>query len=166
MSEAAVQLVGNVTREPELRFTKDGKPVATFGLAVNRRRRNPQTNEWEDRDPTFFDVTCWEQLAENVAESIPKGAAVLVLGYIYQDNWETPEGEKRSKLKVTADEVGPSLRWATVSSVVKNEKRPASANGSGSYAVNERQASGQTRPLAQARVALQVPATDEHEDPF
>jgi len=163
LNEAAVQLVGNVTREPELRFTQDGKPVTTFGLAINRRRRNPQTNEWEDGDSTFFDVTCWEQLAENVAESVPKGARVLVLGYVQQDNWEK-DGEKRSKLKVTADEVGPSLRWATVPSIVKNEKRSANGNRANGHAPAQ---ANQGRPPAMAQARSQAaPVEDEYDDPF
>jgi single-strand DNA-binding protein len=116
-----VDLVGNLTREPELRFTPGGMPVATFGLAVNRRTQNKQTQEWEDRT-SFFDVSCFGTLAENVCESVDKGARVLVVGRLEQRSWETNEGDKRSKVEVIADEVGPSLRWAKAD-VTKNERK-------------------------------------------
>jgi single-strand DNA-binding protein len=116
-----VALVGNVTRDPELRFTPAGQATASFGLAVNRRWQNRQTNEWEE-STSFFDVVCWRDLAENVSESITRGARVVVTGTLQQRSWETPQGEKRSKVEVVADELGPSLRWATAK-VVKNERR-------------------------------------------
>lgn len=116
-----VTVVGNATRDPELRFTNSGQAVATFGLAVNRRWQNRQTQEWEE-EVSFFDVTCWAQLAENVAESVQKGSRVLVTGRLDQRSWETQEGEKRSKIEIVADEIGPSLKWATAL-VTKNERR-------------------------------------------
>lgn len=120
-----VTVVGNATRDPELRFTNSGQAVAAFGLAVNRRWQNRQTQEWEEQ-VSFFDVTCWAQLAENVAESIPKGARVIVTGRLDQRSWETDDGEKRSKIEIVADEVGPSLRWATAV-ITKNERREGGA---------------------------------------
>jgi len=116
-----VTVIGNATREPELRFTNTGQAVATFGLAVNRRWQNRQTNEWEEAT-SFFDVTCWAQMAENVAESVAKGARVIVSGRLEQRSWETQDGDKRSKVEIIADEVGPSLRWATAQ-ITKNERR-------------------------------------------
>ncbi|MDA8038010.1 MAG: single-stranded DNA-binding protein [Actinomycetota bacterium] len=122
-----VTLVGNVTRDPELRFTPSGQATTTFGLAVNRRWQNRQTQEWEEAT-SFFDIVCWRELAENASESIKRGARVIVTGRLDQRSWETSEGEKRSKVEVTADEIGPSLRWATAS-VTKNERRgPGEAN--------------------------------------
>jgi single-strand DNA-binding protein len=117
----SVTVIGNCTRDPELRFTPSGQAVATFGLAVNRRWQNRQSNEWEEA-VSFFDVTCWQQLAENVSESVEKGTRVVVTGRLDQRSWETQDGEKRSKVEIVADEVGPSLRYATAS-VVKNERR-------------------------------------------
>lgn len=116
-----VDLVGNVTRDPELRFTPSGQAVATFGLAVNRRWQNRQTQAWEEAT-SFFDIVCWGQLGENVAESVTRGTRLIVTGRLEQRSWETPEGDKRSKVEVIADEVGPSLRWATAS-VVRNERQ-------------------------------------------
>src|SRR5437764_7136706 len=116
-----VTLVGNITRDPELRFTNTGQATATFGLAVNRSWVDRQSNERREVT-SFFDVVCWREMAENVSESLQKGARVLVTGRLEQRSWETPEGDKRSKIEVVADEVGPSLRWATAV-VSKNDRR-------------------------------------------
>ena len=124
-----VNIVGNVTRDPELRFTPSGQAVANFGVAVNRRWQNRQTQEWEEA-VSFFDVTCWGQLAENVAESVQKGTRVVVDGRLDQRSWETEQGDKRSKVEIVADEVAPSLRWATAS-ITKNERREGGDGGFG-----------------------------------
>ncbi|MDE0928301.1 MAG: single-stranded DNA-binding protein [Acidimicrobiales bacterium] len=102
-----VTVIGNITRDPELRFTPSGAAVANFGLAWNRR-----TKSGEDIT-SFFDVTCWSELGENVAESLTKGNRVIVYGRLEQRSWENQEGERRSKVEIIADEVAPSLRWAT-----------------------------------------------------
>jgi len=125
-----VSLVGNITRDPELRFTPTGQATATFGLAVNRRWQNRQSQEWEEAT-SFFDVVCWREMAENAAESLSRGSRVMVTGRLEQRSWETQDGDKRSKIEVVADEIGPSLRWATAQ-VTKNERRgPAPEGGSG-----------------------------------
>ena len=120
-----VTVIGNVTRDPELRFTPTGACLCTFGVAVNRRWQNRQTNEWEEA-VSFFDVICWKELAENIAESITKGTRVIVTGRLDQRTWDTQDGEKRSKVEIVADDVGPSLRWATVT-VTRNERREGSS---------------------------------------
>src|SRR3954462_13746958 len=99
-----VTLIGNITRDPELRFTASGAAMATFGLAVNRRWQNRQTQEWEEAT-SFVDVVCWREMAENASESLGRGARVIVNGRLEQRSWETPEGEKRSKIEVVADEI-------------------------------------------------------------
>lgn len=124
-----VTLIGNITRDPELRFTASGQALATFGLAVNRRWQNRQTQAWEEAT-SYFDVVCWAQLAENAAESLPKGTRVIVTGRMEQRSWETQEGEKRSKIEVIADELGPSVRWATTQ-VTRNERRDGQGGGGG-----------------------------------
>jgi single-strand DNA-binding protein len=126
MPDNSVTLVGNITRDPELRFTASGQAIATFGLAVNRRfQRNGQ---WEEQT-SFFNVTCWGQMGENASQSLPKGARVVVTGRLEQRSWETQEGEKRSTIDITADEIGPSLRWATCE-ITKNDRRePAEGGG-------------------------------------
>lgn len=154
MPDNSITLVGNVTRDPELRFTPTGQATATFGLAVNRRWQNRQTQEWEEQT-SFFDIVCWREMAENVGESITRGARIIVSGRLEQRSWETQDGEKRSRIEVIADELGPSLRWATAQ-VVKNERRGPSAGG-GNY-------QGGSRP---ERPATPPPATyGEDEEPF
>jgi single-strand DNA-binding protein len=125
-----VNIVGNLTRDPELRFTPSGQATASFGVAVNRRWQNRQTQEW-DEATSFFDVVCWGQLAENAAQSLTRGSRVIVSGRLDQRSWENQEGEKRSKIEITADEVSPSLRWATVE-ITKNERRTPDGNGNAS----------------------------------
>ena len=124
-----VTIVGNLTRDPELRYTPSGQANASFGVAVNRRWQNRQTNEWEER-VSFFNVVCWREMADNVAESLAKGARVVVTGRLEQRSWETDNGEKRSVVEVVADEIGPSLRWATAD-VTKTERREGGGGGGG-----------------------------------
>jgi single-strand DNA-binding protein len=117
----SITLVGNITRDPELRFTPSGQAKATIGLAVNRRWQNRQTQEWEEAT-SFFNIVCWRELAENASESLQKGSRVIVTGRLEQRSYETPEGEKRSVVEVVADEIGPSLRWATAQ-VQRSDRR-------------------------------------------
>jgi len=108
----SVTVVGNLTRDPELRFTPTGTAKAQLGIAVNRRWQNRQTNEWEEAT-SFFNVVCWREMAEHVGESLSKGDRVLVTGRLEQRSWENDQGESRSIIEIVADEIGPSLRWAT-----------------------------------------------------
>ncbi len=131
MSGNTVFLVGNITRDPELRFTPSGQATATFGLAVNRRWQNKQSQEWEEAT-SFFDIVCWREMAEHASESLGRGTRVMVSGRLEQRSWETQDGDKRSKIEVIADEIGPSLRWATAE-VRKSERRgPSDFNSGGS----------------------------------
>jgi single-strand DNA-binding protein len=123
-----VTLVGNITRDPELRYTGSGQTRVLFGLAVNRRWQNRQSNEWEEAT-SFFNVVCWGDLGEHVSESLNKGARVIVTGRLEQRSWEV-DGDKRSTVEVVADEVGPSLRWATAE-VTKTERRTPDGGGAG-----------------------------------
>jgi single-strand DNA-binding protein len=105
-----VTIVGNLTKSPELRFTSTGRAACSFGVAVNRRY---QTNgEWQEQT-SFFNVTCWAELAENAVVTLEKGTRVVVTGRLEQRSWDTPEGDKRSTVEIVADDLGPSLRWAT-----------------------------------------------------
>ena len=106
-----VTLIGNLVDDPELRFTPSGVAMAKIRLAVNRRWRG-QDGEWQE-DTSFFTGTCWREQAEQVAESLQKGARVIVTGRLQQRSWETEQGDKRSVVEVQIDEIGPSLRWAT-----------------------------------------------------
>lgn len=119
-NDNATVLVGNATRDPELRFTPSGVAVANFGLAVNRKWKDGN-DEWQEKT-TFIDVTCWQQLAENVAESIQKGDRVVCIGRLDMQTWDDKDsGKPRSKIELIADEVSHSLRWAT-SSATKNPR--------------------------------------------
>jgi single-strand DNA-binding protein len=114
-------ITGNLTREPEIRYTKEGQATTLLGVAVNRRWQDKSTQEWQE-SVSFFDVVCWRDLAENVALSLSKGMRVVVTGRLEQRSWETDEGEHRSKVEITADEIGPSLRFATCD-VQRTERR-------------------------------------------
>ena len=116
----SVVLVGNITQEPELRYTASGQAVTNFSMAVNRKWLNKATNEWQE-STSYFEVVCWGTLGENVADSVTKGSRVIVNGRLEQQTWEV-EGQKRYAVKVIADEVAPSLRWATAT-VVKAERK-------------------------------------------
>jgi single-strand DNA-binding protein len=147
-----VTIVGNLTRDPELRFTSSGSPVTTFGVAVNRRWQNRETQQWEE-NVSFFNVTCWRDLAQNVADSLVKGSRAVVTGRLEQRSWQTQEGEKRTVVEIIADEVGPSLRWATAE-IHRNERRdgpPSDSNG------------WDARPVANEPPAA---AYDPSEEPF
>jgi single-strand DNA-binding protein len=108
-----VTLRGRLTRDPELRFSAKGQPVAKFAVVTSRRFKNQQTNEWEDRDTTFWDCVAFSELAQNIADSLEKGTAVVVTGHASQEEWEAKDGTKRKSMKVTAEDVAPSLRFAS-----------------------------------------------------
>lgn len=122
---AQVTVIGNLTADPELRFTAAGRAVARFSVAVNRRWQNKTTQEWEEK-VSFFNCTAWAELAENLATSCTRGMRIVVVGRLEQNSWETDAGEKRSTIELVADEAGPSLRWATAE-VSKIER----SNGNG-----------------------------------
>ncbi|HVF52075.1 MAG TPA: single-stranded DNA-binding protein [Actinomycetota bacterium] len=128
-SDNTVTLVGNVTDDPELRFTPSGAAVANFTVAVNRRFKN-NDGSWEDKLDGFFRCSCWRDMAENVAESLQKGTRVVVVGRLQQRSWDTDEG-KRSAFEIQVDEIGPSLRWATAKPQKSSRSTPASASGGG-----------------------------------
>jgi single-strand DNA-binding protein len=107
-----VTIVGNLTRDPELRYTPNGAALVKFGIAWSRRAPD-ESGQWRDVETSFFNVTAWRQLAENVAETLTQGMRVVVIGRLRTNSWETPEGEKRSVVEIEADEVAPSLKWAT-----------------------------------------------------
>jgi single-strand DNA-binding protein len=118
---SSTTITGNLTREPEIRYTREGQANTLLGVAVNRRWQDRETKEWEE-STSFFDVVCWRELAENAALSLAKGMRVMVTGRLEQRSWETEEGERRSKVEIVAEEVGPSLRFATAD-VQRSERR-------------------------------------------
>jgi single-strand DNA-binding protein len=109
-----VTLVGNLTDDPELRYTPNGVPVASFTVAINRRTRD-EGGQWKDGETSFFRCNVWRQQAEHVAESLSKGARAIVVGRLRQRSWETPDAQKRTVVEVEVENVGPSLEWATAS---------------------------------------------------
>ena len=111
--DTVITVIGNLTADPELRFTPAGAAVATFTVASTPRRFNAQTNQWEDGEALFLRCNIWRQAAENVAESLTKGSRVIVNGRLKQRSYETREGEKRSVIELVVDEIGPSLKYAT-----------------------------------------------------
>ena len=125
-TDNTVVVVGNLTDDPELRFTPQGVAVANFRLAVSRRVKD-ESGAWKDGETSFFRISCWRQLAENVAESLTRGSRTMVAGRLRMRQWETQEGEKRSVVEIEADEVGPSLKWATA----KVEKTSRGGGGGG-----------------------------------
>ena len=139
-----VTIVGNMTREPELRYTASGVPVTEFGVAWNSKDRDG------NESVSFFDVTCWRDLAEHVAESLGKGMRVIVYGRLDQNTWETKDGDKRSKVRVIADDVGPSLRWA-----IANVDRLQRAGSDSTW-----------RPVGDGKSAMERGGFPTDEEPF
>src|SRR6476661_503570 len=131
MADSTVTIVGNLTRDPELRFTAGGKGVASFGVAVNRRYQ--VNGEWQEK-VSFFNVTAWDTLGENAAASLNKGTRVIVNGRLEQRDYETREGEKRNVVEIVADEIGPSLRWARaeIERIARDGGSGGSSSGGGS----------------------------------
>jgi len=111
--ETIITVVGNLTNDPELRFTPSGAAVASFTVASTPRTFDKNTNEWKDGDALFLSCSIWRQAAENVAESLTKGMRVIVQGSLKQRSYETREGEKRTVFEMTVEEVGPALKYAT-----------------------------------------------------
>ena len=111
--DTIITVVGNLTADPELRFTPSRAAVANFTVASTPRMFDRQTNEWKDGEALFLRCNVWRQAAENVAESLTRGARVVVTGRLKQRSFETKEGEKRTVIELEVDEIGPSLRYAT-----------------------------------------------------
>jgi single-strand DNA-binding protein len=134
MADNNITLVGNLTRDPELRFTTGGRGVASFGIAVSRRYQ--VNGEWQEQT-SYFNITAWGQLGENAAATLTKGMRVIVNGRLEQREYTNREGEKRTAIEVNADEIGPSLRWATaqVERIPRGEggSRPAPAASTGDF---------------------------------
>ena len=113
MTDTVITVVGNLTADPELRFTASGAPVANFTVASTPRTFDRQTNEWKDGEALFLRCSIWRDAAENVTESLSKGTRVIVQGKLKQRSYETREGERRTVVELEVDEIGPSLRYAT-----------------------------------------------------
>jgi single-strand DNA-binding protein len=137
MAERSVTLAGNLTDDPQLRYTSAGTAKATFRIAATGRVRDGEG--WKDAEPSFFTVVVWREQAEHVAESLAKGSRVVVAGRLVQRSWQADDGSARSVVEVVADELGPSLRWATATTTraTRNsrpnltDRDPGTGRGSG-----------------------------------
>lgn len=134
MNETVITVVGNLTNDPELRFTPSGAAVANFTVAATPRTFNRQTQQWEDGETLFLRSSAWRELAENVAESLRKGMQVIVQGALKQRSYETKEGEKRTSYELDVINIGPSLRFATAS--VTRASRNGGGNSGGNSGGN------------------------------
>ncbi len=114
-NDNVITVIGNLAAEPELRYTQSGVAVTNVRVAVNRRVRNPQTNDWEDRLDGFFNANIWREQAENVAESLHTGDRVLIQGYLRSRSYTDRDGQEKWVTEIEADEICPSLKWARVS---------------------------------------------------
>jgi single-strand DNA-binding protein len=128
--DTIVTIVGNLTADPELRFTPNGSAVANFTVASTPRLLDKATNEWKDGEALFMRCSVWRQAAENIAECLTRGARVIVVGRLKQRSYDTKEGEKRTVIELEVDEVGPSLKYATAK-VNKTSRGGANGGGSG-----------------------------------
>lgn len=151
MNENTMTIVGNLTDDPELRFTASGLAAAGFTVASTPRRFDRDAGEWRDGDTLFLRCSAWRELGEHCADSLSKGMRVVVTGRLRQSSWETADGEKRTSLQLDVDELGPSLRWATTQ-VTKTTSS------------NRTQTSGERSPWevppSQSQTTDQVPAAE------
>jgi single-strand DNA-binding protein len=160
--ETVITVIGNLTADPELRFTPSGAAVANFTVASTPRTFDRQSGEWKDGDALFLRCNVWRQAAENVAESLTRGMRVMVQGRLRQRSFETREGEKRTVVELEVDEVGPSLRYATA-----KVNRVSRGSGSGGYGGGSGGGSGGAMddPWGSAPPAGSGPVADD-EPPF
>jgi single-strand DNA-binding protein len=131
--ETVITVIGNLTADPELRFTPSGAAVANFTVASTPRTFDRQSQEWKDGEALFLRCNVWRQAAENVAESLTRGSRVIVSGRLKQRSFETKEGEKRTVVELEVDEIGPSLRYATASVTRAQSSRGAVGGAGGSF---------------------------------
>ncbi|WP_310727517.1 single-stranded DNA-binding protein [Streptomyces sp. N2A] len=121
--ETPITITGNLTADPELKFTNSGAPLVKFTVASTPRAYDKTSGQWKDGTAAFFRCAAWRQLAEHIADSLTKGSRIVLSGRIRQHNWQTPEGENRSMLAVEVDDIGPSLLFATAT--VERTQRPS-----------------------------------------
>jgi single-strand DNA-binding protein len=145
--DTTITVVGNLTADPELRFTPSGAAVANFTVASTPRIFDRQSSEWKDGEALFLRCNIWREAAENVAESLTRGSRVIVTGRLKQRSFETREGEKRTVFEVEVDEIGPSLRYATAK---VNKASRSGGGGGGGYSGGGGGASRQSAPAAQS----------------
>jgi single-strand DNA-binding protein len=129
--ETVITVVGNLTSDPELRYTQNGLAVANFTIASTPRSFDRASNDWKDGDALFIRASVWREFAEHVAGSLTKGSRVIATGRLKQRSYETKEGEKRTSIELEVDEIGPSLRYATAQVTRTSSSREGGAPGGG-----------------------------------
>jgi single-strand DNA-binding protein len=162
-NEPVITVTGNLTDDPELRFLESGTAVGKFRVACTPRYLDRQTNEWKDGEPLFLSCTVWQQPAENVAESLKRGARVIVTGRLRQRSYETHEGDKRTVVEMQVDEVGPSLRYATAT---VNKLARSKGNGGGVPADDAWSTASPTRPTGTGTSGTGSDGGFDDEPPF
>jgi single-strand DNA-binding protein len=130
--ETTITVIGNLTNDPELRFTPSGSAVANFTIASTPRTFDRQSNEWKDGETLFLRASVWREAAENVAESLTKGMRVIVSGRLKSRSYDTKEGEKRTVIELEVDEIGPSLRYANAK-VNRTQRNPQGGQATGGF---------------------------------
>ena len=153
--ETVITVVGNLTSDPELRYTQNGLAVANFTIASTPRNFDRASNEWKDGEALFLRASVWREFAEHVAGSLTKGSRVIATGRLKQRSYETKEGEKRTTIDLEVDEIGPSLRYATAT-----VSRAASAGRPGVPAGNDEPWGSPTAPAADPWNTPGIPADD------
>jgi single-strand DNA-binding protein len=165
--ETVITVVGNLTSDPELRYTQNGLAVANFTIASTPRTMDRGTNEWKDGEALFLRASVWREFAEHVAGSLTKGSRVIVQGRLKQRSYETKEGEKRTSYELEVDEIGPSLRYATAQ-VTRAAREGGSVGGGGNRApqgqVEEPWAA--SGPAASSGDVWNTPGSFSDETPF
>ena len=166
--ETIITVVGNLTADPELRYTQNGLPVANFTIASTPRSFDRQANEWKDGDALFLRASVWREFAEHVAGSLTKGMRVVATGRLKQRNYQDREGNNRTAIELEVDEIGPSLRYATA-----QVTRAASGGGGGGFGGGQQQSRPQVQdepwstPGSAAPDAWSAPGTSYGDDtPF
>jgi len=160
--ETVITVVGNLTSDPELRYTQNGLAVANFTIASTPRTLDRASNEWKDGEALFLRASVWREFAEHVAGSLTKGARVIVQGRLKQRSYETKEGEKRTSYELEVDEIGPSLRYATASI----QRAQSSRGGSPAGAVDEPWAARAPAAESSAADVWSAPGNYNDETPF
>ena len=166
--ETIITVVGNLTADPELRYTQSGLAVANFTIASTPRSFDRATNDWKDGEALFLRASCWREFAEHVAGSLTKGSRVIATGRLKQRSYETKEGEKRTSIELEIDEIGPSLRYATAqvtraASSPRDGGAPRGGAGGGQVAEEPWAASA---PAASGGDVWNTPGSYSDETPF
>lgn len=135
MSDTSIYIIGNLTKDPEVRFTNSGMAMVSFSVAVNKSKKNKETGEWEN-EAHFFDCTAFGEVAENFGSSFAKGNRIIVVGELQQRKFQAQDGTEKTKVELVVSEAGASLRWATVA-VTRTERKEGSEKGHGSFRGNQ-----------------------------